>query len=426
MKFELTCERPTLCHAHIIIPQSTVDKLYRETAITQQHALATQGFNRGHVPLEYIEQNFKQNITEHLKEFLFKYCVINFLYQEIRQQKILVAGEPRLLDINLQPNKDARFTFELTRFPAIPIHEWKYFPFKAPKRKNYKDLDRQVDNFIKDEHQRLETIPQGELAIGDWINVDITIADQTNKSLIENFTQNFWFKLGEEEIESPLRKLFVQKKIGDKFYTTNQGLQEYFSDQLNTTYNFHVKIINAIPYNYFCFDQFKKHFKIKTNKDMHKKLIEVFSYRNDISQRLAMVEEVLKLFLSKHRFSAPNHLVLRQQKEVLSAIQKNPDYNVYRKQRNFRQQVQQLAEKQVKESLFVDQLAYHENMPVTQEDIAGYLNLTKRARMKDFIYFDIPETKRDGTQVPIPTEELKHMCLREKTINYALYQLTKK
>ena len=426
LQFEFTCDRPTLCNATVVIPKSTIDHLYHETALTQQHSIATQGFKQGNVPLEYIEQNFKNNITEHLKEFLFKYCVINFLYKEIRTRKILVAGEPRLLEITLEPHQDARFSFEFSVFPSISIHEWKYFPFKAPKRKNYKDLDRQVDNFIKDERLHLENTENEELSLSDWVNFDIILVDKNNKPLVEPFTQNLWLKLGNKEIEGPLQNLFIKKKKGDEFYTTNRGLQEHFSGQLNTSYNFHVKIADVLPHNYFCFDQFKRNFRIKTNKDMHKKLIEVFSYRNDISQRLAMVQEMLKLLLSKHRFIAPKQLILRQQKEILSAIQKNPDYNVYRKQRDFRERVEQLAEKQIKETWFVDQLAHHENVQMSLEDTKGYLNLSKRARMKDFIYFDLPITKQYGQEMPIPAEKLNRICIREKAINHAIYHLTKK
>ena len=36
-------------------------------------------------------------------------------------------------------------------FPTITFQEWKYLPFKAPKRKNYKDLDRQVETFLQEE-----------------------------------------------------------------------------------------------------------------------------------------------------------------------------------------------------------------------------------------------------------------------------------
>ena len=54
---------------------------------------------------------------------------------------------------------------------------------------------------------------------------------------------------------------------------------------------------------------------------MNRKLIEVFSYRNDISQRHAMVEEALKVLLSKHKFTIPNYIILRYQEILLENIQ---------------------------------------------------------------------------------------------------------
>ena len=88
---------------------------------------------------------------------------------------------------------------------------------------------------------------------------------------------------------------FIGKKIGDNFYTTNRSLQEFFNDQIDTQYNFNVTITDITPHAFFCFEQLKRYFKLKTNKDLHQKRIEVFSYRNDLSQRRTTVEETLKL-----------------------------------------------------------------------------------------------------------------------------------
>jgi FKBP-type peptidyl-prolyl cis-trans isomerase (trigger factor) len=426
LDFKVIEKSPSLLQATIIVSANVVDILYQEAVLNQQQHIQTQGFQRGNVPLSYIQENFKTQLISHLKEFIFKYCVINFLYKKIYEQKIVTADEPRLINITLEPKKDAQFNFEWTQIDPITIHEWKYFPFKAPKRKNYKDLDRQVETFIKEERNYLKNWQDKGLAIGDWVNFTITLANKDNTILLADLKQNFWFKLDNEEIEGPLRKLFLGKKKGDLFYTTNIGFQEYFSDQLPIPYNFYVEIIDIIPHYYFCLEQFKYHFRIKTNKDMHKKLIEVCSYRNDISQRLAMVEESLKLLLYKHPIIAPKQLVSRQQNIILRTVRENPDYNVYRKQKDFQKQVQRLAEKQIKEIIFLDQLAYHENIDATDEDIKNYLNLTKRQRMKEFIYYKLPHFKHDGNTVPIPTQELKQICLRDKTLNYIIYHLTKK
>ena len=420
-------EQPTLCRVTVTIAKPLVEIFFEETAVALQDTVQAQGFHRGEVPLEYITKQYRVNIVEHLKEFFFKFGIVNFLLQEVRTQKILVAGDPRLIDIFLEHDQEARFVFELSIFPTIALNEWKYFPFKSPSRKNYKDLDRQVESFIQEEQKNLEKHAKDQgIAVGDWVNFNIAVSDNKGKLLDERFVQNFWLKLGNEEVESHFTSLFIGKKNGDECIVVNKGLQDYFSDQLRACYSFKVGISEVVPFTYFCFDQFKDHFRIKTNKDMNKKLIEVFSYRNDVSQRLAMVEEALKLLLSKHRFFAPNYLVLRQQKIILSAIQKNPDYNVYRKQKDFNFWIQQLAEKQVKETLLIDQLIYRENIVVNSEDMVNYLNLDKRPRMREFIYFNLPESKRHGQEMPIATHELSRACAREKAINYVIHYLTKK
>jgi len=420
-------KQPTLCQATITVSKELVNVFFDETVLTLKNSVQTYGFQKGHVPLEYISKQYKNNIIEHLKEFFFKFGIVNFLFQEIRNQQLLVAGDPRLIDIYLEYNNEAQFVFELTLFPKIDFLEWKFFPFKAPNRKNYKDLDRQVESFINEEKGYLEKCGETHLTqIGDWVNFHVTIVDNTHQPLRDSFLQSFWLKLGEEEVEGHLRSLFMGRKKGEEFVVNNKGLQDYFSDRLRACYNYKVTIIDVIPYEYFCFDQFKDHFKIKSNKDMHKKLIEVFSYRNDMSQRLAMVEDTFKLLISKHRFFPPVHLVLRQQKIILSAIQRNPDYNVYRKQKDFNFWIQQLAEKQVKETLLIDQLIYDENIVVDHQDIVNYLNLDKRPRMREFIYFNLPDIRIDGQEMPWPRHEISRICAREKAINYAIYHLTKK
>lgn len=426
LSFEFECIRPDFCYGTVVVPAAIVDEFYHEAAQSQQNSAQTYGFHHGKVPLEYIKQNFTDNLADHIKELLFKYCVLNYLYEQVRLNKLVLVGEPRLTDITLRPQEDGRFTFEISLFPDLNIYDWKYFPFKSPKRKNYKDLDRQVESFIEEEKNKLHNLESDELTVGDWVGFKLAFVDTSDQLLLDGFSQSFWFKIGADETESPLRQVFIGRKPGDRFRTDHHALQDYFSDQLDTKYQFDVEITGTLSHHYFCFDHFKKTFRIKTNKDMHKKLIESFSYRQDISQRHAMVEESIRVLLSKHKFTVPNHLILREQKRILERIRHNPDYHVYRAEKDFEVHVRNLAEKIVAETIFIDKLAYTENVTVTDEDIKGYLNLTNRHRMKEFIYFDIPSFKIQGQEAPIPTEELKRICLREKAINYVIYHLTKK
>ncbi len=426
LNLEIIHSEPSFCSLSIIVPADLVDALYQQAVIAQKRTTPAFGFHKRETPSAYIEQNYQTNLIEHVKEFLLKYLVIGFLQQEIHRKKLLVAGQPRLISIDLKPGVDAFFNFELSLFPAIAFQEWKYLPFKAPKRKNYKDLDRQVETFLQEEMSAKEKYAYDGIAVGDWVNYSLCLLNNDLNPVISDQCVNLWIKVGDEEPDKPFQELFLRKKNKEKFFSSSSILQDYFTDALSTQYNFEVTVQDIVPNAYFCLDQFKQHFRIKSNKEMYQKLIEVFSYRNDLSQRRTMVEESLKLLFSKHRFEIPNHLVLRQQKKVMDAIQYNPDYHVYRVQPDFKDAVRELAEKQAREEIFLLELAYEEKINVSHDDLKNYLNLTKRPRTKEFLHFDPPMTKIRGQEHPVLNEELSRVCLREKTLNHIIYHLTKK
>ena len=103
------------------------------------------------------------------------------------------------------------------------------FPFKAPKRKKYKDLDRQVDSFIKEEKENFDNhVGSSDIQVGDWVSFDVVLVDEKECPLFTEHTQNLWVKVGDEEADSTLRELFVGKKVGEKFCSANKGLHGLF------------------------------------------------------------------------------------------------------------------------------------------------------------------------------------------------------
>lgn len=426
LTFELKQQDPIFCHSLVHIPCQFVDQIYHQAALSQQHSFEVPGFKKGNVPIEYIKQNLHSHLTSHVKEFLFKYFVNNFLHKNICSHKIILGSEPRLVDIKVEPGKEALFLFECSLFNPPRMTEWKYFPFKPPKRKNYRDLDRQAELFSKEEREHAKQYKDIAIDTHDWVKFSLRVVDDQHANIFKDHAEYFWIQISGEEVDKSLHANFMGKTIGNSFFTNAKGLQDYFSEQFGTHYSFEVTIIDVLPNSYFCFDHFKRHFRAKTNKETLQKLIEVFSYRNDISQRRSMVEETFQLLFSKHPFTVPNYLILRQQEVLVDALKETPDYHVYRVQKDFKEQVHQLAERQCKENILIDQIAYHEKVNVSDNDIKGYLNLLQRPRMKEFIYFKPTATKLIGQEIPIAEEELKRICMREKTLNFIIYHLTRK
>jgi FKBP-type peptidyl-prolyl cis-trans isomerase (trigger factor) len=133
---------------------------------------------------------------------------------------------------------------------------------------------------------------------------------------------------------------------------------------------------------------------------------------------------MFNLFLSKHRFEVPKHLVLRRQEDILLVIMKQPDYHVYKAQKDFIAQIETLSEKQLKEEVLIDQIAYQENIKIDLRDMQNYLHLFNNKRLKEFIYFKPTFEKIEEIDTPLNSSVLAQAVMREKTLNYILYTLT--
>lgn len=412
----------------LTIPQPYVRAVYNEALVNHKHDVRTYGFSHGTTPLNYLNETSKLPIIEHLKEFFFTHCIHDALYAGLINHKIVIAGYPRLTDIKLDPMIDAQFTFKV--YPiSLPLkNEWKKLPFKTPARKNYKDLDKQAELFIKEETEKEQKFASASplITYDDWICFDVYLVDQTATHLLAPHKHILWLRISDEEADREAQELFLNKKIGDCFYTQSPLLQRYFSKEFDTYYTFGIEIKDRISHRFFSLDRFKQHFRLKTQRELHNKLIEVFSHRNDISQRREMAQAACKTLMTHYPVTMPEELVQLQQKQVLDAVHLNPDYPVYKAQPDFKERIRQLAEKQLTEALLIDHIAYHEQLFVSHDDMINYLAFTQRPRMKEFIFFDLPSSRLQDQEIPLSHEQVHRQCLREKTLNYVIHHLSKK
>ncbi|MCL4380399.1 trigger factor family protein [Candidatus Dependentiae bacterium] len=412
-------------HATVTVAQDLINNLYQHALLYRKDQYHPQGFSRQTTPVAFIDQQFKVHTLKHLKEFLLKYYVVSYLYQELRRQKIVIVGNPRLLDVVVEQGKPAEYLFAITQAPNMHIHDWKYLPFKSPVRRKYKDIDKQATNFIHEETTQQKATTDPAIVVGDWVHFRVTLVNQQGEHFGTEFNESLWIQIGSDETSLPFQELFMGKQAGDSFVTDEQCIQEYFSSLLDTSYRFLMTVLAVLPFRYVDLGAMTTHFKLKSERKLHQKLVEVYSMRNDISLRRSMADEALRLLLNTFPVQAPEHAVTAQMELIMRIVQENPDYAVYKQQRNFMQTIHALAVKQVQEDILMQHLAYSENITVTDDDVAQYLNLTKRARTKEFIYFVHPSLRANEQELPISHESLKQFCLKEKTLNHLLYHLTK-
>lgn len=424
--FSLIPEKGGKYKGELFIDQSLTSVLYNQIISTHQAETYTQGFSKGNTPRSYIEENYKIPIHQHLQEFVFFHCVINAIYYQIHKEKLLLVGDPHLSKICSTDTLDLSFEFNFTLAQPVFQQSWKSILFKPAQRKNYKDLDRQVEHFLTEEEQiAIRNKSHEGIQVGDWICFTMTLVDNKHPEK-EQYANELWLRIGEEDVDIEARTLFIGKNSGDSFYSDSIFFQHYVSTQLDSHYLFLITIKDRVSTHNFSFDLFKKHFRLRSFKEMHLKFIEVFSFRNDISQRRETVEALFKVLSNYVSCSIPAELIEVQKKKVLKDVHANPDYHVYKAFTNFEENIKKLAEKQLKQALIIDYINFQESIELVPADILSYLYLTQRSRTKEFLYFTLPETKIHGQEQPVPVEIIKRYCLREKTLNYMLYYLAKK
>ncbi len=419
---------PLSSHLHqavIEVDQDLVSTLRNHTLKLYQQNISLPGFKLRAVPSDYILQHYKKEIYTNVKGFFFTHFVLSFLMKKFNERKMLLANHPRLTSITITPEHKARYIFEVSVANPIKLKEWKHFVFKSPKRKNYKDLDKQVSLFMKHEQTSYKKKKKDEIENGDWVCFSAAPINNESNPFFMPYATTFWLKINTDDILRPLTGLFLGKKVPDSFITDSFMLEDIFTNKAHHNYRFQVTLKSIVKGHHLSLENFKANFKLKSKADVHKKLIEVFSYRNDLSQRKSIIEEVFHLFFSKHRFEVPKHIVIRKQEELLLSLKKHPDYHVYKTNDNFKQQLEMLAEKQLKEEILIDQIGYNEDILLDSLDIQNYLNLFSNERLKEFVYFKPSVEKMENPEMPLHPSILKQAILREKTLNHVIHVLTR-
>jgi FKBP-type peptidyl-prolyl cis-trans isomerase (trigger factor) len=414
-----------LLKATVIVSADIVQRIRNQTLEYYQQHISLPGFKKNAVPKEYLEKYYHEEIYGNIRGLLFSHLVLTYTMEELARRKILLVNVPRLTNIKISPYYTAHYTFDISTVPTLNLKEWKHFIFKSPKRKNYKDLDKQVTSFIKREQSAFKKQNPDIVEENDWVCFSAHLLNNNNQPILTEHTPTYWLKIVTSTLSYPLPLLFLKAKVGDTFISKNLKLEEAFFENSDNDYSFLITLKSIIKGLHLSLESFKANFKLKSKADVHKKLIEVFSYRNDLSQRKSIIEEIFHLFLSKHRFEVPKHIVIRKQEDILLSLMRQPDYHVYKTHKNFRRHVEMLAEKQLKEEILIDQIAFNENIQVEEKDVQNYLNLFNNERLKEFVYFKPPQEKMENSEVPLHPSILKQAVLREKTLNYTIHVLTK-
>lgn len=423
LKFSCIPLSSHLLKISIEVDTSVVDSLNSKALDSFKNG-NVEGIDKNNIPTEYIHEAYQAEIRRKIKHYLFQHLVTDMLMHEVGVRKINIANYFRLSSIEKLNSGGIVYHFDVSIADPIELKEWKNFAFKSPKRKRYKDLDKQVIFFIESQTVSKKSITHS-IEKGDWVLFDATLLNAQNMPLNTNLTSSFWICAGHQAVNEPFIEELLGKNIKDSFISNNLDTLHQDATLHTHTYTFRIDIKATVKGSGFSVDMFRTNFKLKNKIEIHNKLMEVFSYRNDTSQRKAIIDEVFHLLLSKHRFEIPKHLVLRRQEDIVQILSQQPDYHVYKANKDFEIFVEMLAEKQLKEEIIIDQISQTEHIKTDIRDATQYLHLWSNKRLKEFIYFKPLLVNLDDTENLINTTIFNQAVLREKTLNHVIHVLSR-
>jgi len=412
--------------ARVRIQQPVVSALYKQALDLHQRQVQARGFGKGTVPIAYLERTYRAFIIEHMKEFLLNHCVINTLCNQMCQEHLLCVGDPLIESIYVEPDKIAEFTFSLSQTKIQEKTAWKKVSFHPPQRRNYKDIDKQVETFIENEcTPTLTADKKPQISAGDWVLFSLSLVDTHKDTKVLNYDDHLWLRMGTEEPDYEAVKLFSERSVGDSFISDDVFFQQYLSKQWDSEYHYLVTIKDHISNSHIPKEHLARLFFCQDQEELKDLCVQMFSFRQDLSLRREMVTSLFKTLQKHIQILIPRELVIQQERYVLREVQRTPDYPVYRLQKDFRDKIRQLAEKQLYETAIIDYIASQEKVSAEPEDITAYLALHLHPRTKDLLNFHLPLTQVNGQEQPIPANMIKLACLREKALNYILHTLAR-
>ena len=153
-----------------IIPLDQVDKRFSDQFQKIQKTAKMSGFREGKVPMETIKQNFYDKAWKAVMDDLFQ----SFYPKALNESQLNPAGQPMLMDIQLEEKKDCKFLVEIEVHPKVEVKNYlklkvKKIDTEVTEKHVLESLDRLRESFAEFKDS-LETRPTKK---GDVIVIDM-------------------------------------------------------------------------------------------------------------------------------------------------------------------------------------------------------------------------------------------------------------
>ena len=362
MKVRVNSKKGLKTILSILVDKKTIQKKLDEKLNELQHKVHLKGFRPGKVPPNVIKSQFGKAIYGEVIDGILKETSA----KAIEENKIKVAGQPKIDLKTFGEGKDLDYTMELNTLPEIqlkPLNKIQTTDYEITVDKN--TIDKRVDEIAKGQQNFKDKQDNEKSEKKDVVIFDYK-AKVEGKDFEGNEGKNVQLILG--------RNLFIKgfddqligvKKNDIKLVSVN--LPENFpkKELANKKAVFECKIINLKkPIETKIDDEFAKKMGAKNIEDLKNLVKKQISneYKNSLSA--ITKKDILEQIEKFHSLDLPDNLI-EQELNVISQSEKKEDVEK-NKEKNTR-----LAKSRIKTGLVLNEIAEKNNLKISENEIKG-------------------------------------------------------
>ncbi len=360
MKVKINSRKGLKANLSVLVDKKTIQKKMDEKLNELQNKIHLKGFRPGKVPPKVIKNQFGKAIYGEVIDGILKETST----KAIEENKLKVAGQPKIDLKTFGEGKDLDYTIELETLPEIKLK-----PFEKIKATEYeisieqKLVDKRIDQIAESQQDYQEKKENEKAKDGDMVIFDYK-AKIEGKDFEGNEGKGLQIILGKDLFIKGFDEQMVGIKKNEKKIITVNLPQNYPKKELaNKKTDFDCKILNLkIPIKTKIDDEFAKKVGAKNIEDLKnlikKQISSEFKGSLDTITKRNILEQIEKI----HVLDLPSNLI-DQELNLISQGQKKEDSE------KFKDQNIKLAKSRIKVGLILNEIAEKNNLKIGETEI---------------------------------------------------------
>ena len=360
MKVRVNSKKGLKTVLSVLVDKKTIQTKLDKKLHELQHKVHLKGFRPGKVPPNVIKNQFGKAIYGEVIDGILKESSA----KAIQDNKLKVAGQPKIDLKTFGEGKDLDYTIELETLPEIklkPLESFKITDYEISIDQN--TIDKRIDEIAKGQQNFVEKKENEKSENGDMVVFDYK-AKSDGKDFEGNEGKNIQIILGRDLfIKGFDEKLLGVKKNQNKLVEVTLPQNFPKKELANKIANFDCKIIDL-----------KKPTEVKVNEEFAKKLgaksvddlknLVKKQITNEYKSGLAAItkKNILEQIEKSHSLDLPPNLI-EQETKLISQSQKKEDI-----EKNKIQNLN-LAKSRIKTGLILNEIAEKNNLKIEESEI---------------------------------------------------------